>query len=68
MDMESKQDIDKIDYNELGNGMFILEDYTGAVAEYTKAITLNPANAELWFTRYNAKKGKCTFYIRILLN
>ena len=46
---------DIIDFNELGNAKFIQEDYHGAIADYTKAITIHPDQAEPLYNRGNAK-------------
>ena len=53
--MSTQQGDDIIDYNQIGNEKFILEDYLGAIIEYTKALEFNPGEAEPWYNRGNAK-------------
>ena len=40
-----------------GNTKFTHKDYTGAIADYSKAIALNPKNANFWFNRGIAKNS-----------
>ena len=38
-----------------GNSKFAVKDYEGAIADYTKAISLNPASATAYNNRGNSK-------------
>ena len=43
------------DYNKKGLAKFNVKDYKRAIADYTKAIEINPNNAETYYNRGRAK-------------
>ena len=45
------------DYNNRGSAKGNLQDYKGAIADYTKAIKLNPNDADAYYNRGGAKKN-----------
>ena len=44
------------DYFNRGNSKYDLQDYRGAIADFTKAIELKPNNADIYFNRGNSKQ------------
>ena len=42
-----------------------LKDYYGAIADYTKAIELNPDYADAYYNRGNAKRSLKDYYVAI---
>jgi len=49
-------------YNNRGNSKADLEDYYGAIADFTKAIELNPNDAAAYYNRGNAKDDLEDYY------
>ncbi len=52
-------------YDAQGYEKYLRGDYDGAIADYTKAIELNPRNAKAYFNRGNAKGKLEAFYAAI---
>jgi len=43
-------------YFDRGNSKYDLQDYRGAIQDYSKAIELDPSNADAYYNRGNAKR------------
>src|SRR5687767_3605884 len=47
----------EVTYINQGFGKYNVQNFEGAIADYTKAIQINPANAETYFRRADAKRA-----------
>jgi len=45
------------EYEKSGRKKYYLKDYAGAIADYTKAIELDPNDAKAYYNRGNSKKN-----------